>query len=163
MLMYLHRRNGHVQNNQSRMADDLIWKIDCTTKTRSTTAQTRQSMTCWTSTKEETVEQQQKWWHDSMSALASQLSKGVLNEMKTRILTSNIKKEKLKLTSDSSQSMKSFFEREHKRYETRKQNTKKKQDNIDLYRQMIHELVQANLSLAANKIKNINRKDHESK
>jgi hypothetical protein len=80
-----------------------------------------------------------------MSALASQLSKGVLNEMKTRILTSNIKKEKLKLT-DSSQSMK------HKRYEKRKQNTKNKQDNIDLYRQMIIELVQANLSLAANKI-----------
>jgi hypothetical protein len=105
-------------------------------------------MTCWTSTNEETVEQQQKWWHDSMSALASQLRKGVLNEMKTRILTSNIKKEKLKLT-DSSQSMKSFFEREHKRYETRKQNTKKKQDKIDLYRQMIRELVQANLSLAA--------------
>jgi hypothetical protein len=52
-------------------------------------------MTCWTSTNEETVEQQQKWWHDSMSALASQLRKGVLNEMKTRILTSNIKKEKL--------------------------------------------------------------------
>ena len=83
-----------------------------------------------------------------MSTLASQLSKGVLNEMKTRILTSNIKKEKLKLT-DSSQSMKSFFEREHKRYETRKQNTKKKQDNIDLYREMIRELVRANLSLAA--------------
>jgi hypothetical protein len=41
-----------------------------------------------------------------MSALASQLSKGVLNEMKIRILTSNIKKEKLKLT-DSSQSSES--------------------------------------------------------
>jgi hypothetical protein len=65
-----------------------------------------------------------------MSALASQLSKGVLNDMKIRILTSNIK-EKLKLT-DSSQSMKSFFEREHKRYETRKQNTKMKEDKIDL-------------------------------
>jgi hypothetical protein len=92
-----------------------------------------------------------KQWNnnnDSMSALASQLGKGVLNEMKIRILTSNIKKEKLKLT-DSSQSMKPFFERENKRYETRKQNTKKKQNNIDLYRQMIRELVQANLSLAA--------------
>jgi tellurite resistance protein len=83
-----------------------------------------------------------------MSALASQLSKGVLNEMKTRILTSNIKKEKLKLT-DSSQSMTEFFERENTRYETRKQNTKKKLDKIELYRQMIRELVQANLSLAA--------------
>jgi hypothetical protein len=95
-----------------------------------------------------------------MSALASQLSKGVLNDMKIRILTSNIKKEKLKLT-NSSQSMKSFFEREHKRYKTRKQNTKKKQDKIGLYRQMIRELVQANLSLAANKIKNINRRNHD--
>ena len=83
-----------------------------------------------------------------MSVLASQLSKGVLNEMKTRILTSNIKKEKLKLT-DSSQSMKSFFEREHKRYNIRKENMKKKQDGVDMYRQMIRELVQANLSLAA--------------
>jgi hypothetical protein len=83
-----------------------------------------------------------------MSALASQLGKVVLNEMKIRILTSNIKKVKLKLT-DSSQSMKSFFEREHKRYKTRKQNTKKKQDKIELYRQMIRELVQANLSLVA--------------
>jgi hypothetical protein len=82
--------------------------------------------------------------------------------MKIRILTSNIKKEKLKLT-DSSQSMIEFFERERKGYETRKQNTKKKQDNIELYRQMIlRELVQANLSLAANKIKNINRTNHES-
>jgi hypothetical protein len=57
-----------------------------------------------------------------MSVLASQLSKGVLNEMKTMILTSNIKKDKLKLT-DSSQSMTEFFEREKKRYETRTQNT----------------------------------------
>jgi hypothetical protein len=71
--------------------------------------------------------------------------------MKMRILTSNIKKEKLKLT-DSSQSMKSFFEREHKRDMTRKQNIKKKLDKIELYRQMIlRELVQVNLSLAAKK------------
>jgi predicted nucleotidyltransferase len=101
--------------------------------------------------------QQQQWWHKSMSDLAKQLSKGVLNEMKNRILSSNIKKEKLQLGSNS-ESMKSFFEREIKRYETRKQNMKKKQQEstglLDMYRQMLRELVQANLSLAAKCRKN---------
>ena len=83
-----------------------------------------------------------------MSELAEQLSKGVLNEMRNRILTSHIKKEKLE-PGESTQRMKEFFQREIKRYSTRKENSKKKQDNIELYRQMIRELVQANLSLAA--------------
>ena len=62
-----------------------------------------------------------------MSELAGQLSKGVLNEMKSRIVSSNIKKERLVL-GESTERMKQFFEREVKRYEIRKQNMQKKQD-----------------------------------
>ena len=92
-----------------------------------------------------------------MSELAGQLSKGVLNEMKNRIVSSNIKKEKLVL-GESTDRMKQFFEREVKRYENRKQIMKKKQEEgagqLDAYRQMIRELVQANCSLAAKCRKN---------
>ena len=38
-----------------------------------------------------------QWWHDDMTSHAAQLSNGVLNEMKRRIQTSNIQKEKLQL------------------------------------------------------------------
>jgi hypothetical protein len=34
-----------------------------------------------------------QWWHDDMTSHATQLSKGVLTEMKRRILSSNIQKE----------------------------------------------------------------------
>jgi flagellar biosynthesis component FlhA len=95
--------------------------------------------------------EQQQWWHDDMSELASQLSNGVQNEMRRRITTSNIKKEKLQL-GETTDRMKQFFEREIKRYNTRKNNMKKKQqeesDLLDMYRQMLRELVQANISLA---------------
>ena len=91
--------------------------------------------------------QQQKWWHRSMSELAEQLSTGVLNEMRNRILSSHIKKEKLEL-GESTQRMREFFEREIKRYSTRKENMKKKQEGIDMYRQMLRELVECNVSLA---------------
>jgi hypothetical protein len=101
-------------------------------------------MTCWTSTKEETVEQQQKLWHDLMSA-----RQGSAQRHGDQDLDIKHQEGETEAYRSSSQSMKSFFEREHKRYETRKQNTKKKQDKIDLYRQMIRELVQANLSFAA--------------
>jgi hypothetical protein len=37
------------------------------------------------------------WWHDNLTNLADQLSKGVLTEMKRRIQTSNIQREKLQL------------------------------------------------------------------
>jgi hypothetical protein len=106
-------------------------------------------MTCWTSTKEETVEQQQKLWHDLMSA-----RQGSAQRHGDQDLDIKHQEGETEAYRSSSQSMKSFFEREHKRYETRKQNTKKKQDKIDLYRQMIRELVQANLSFAAKCKKN---------
>ena len=57
-----------------------------------------------------------------MYELAGQLTRGVLNEMKKRIQTSNIKKQKLELD-ENSQRMKEFFEREINRYERRKQTT----------------------------------------
>ena len=60
-----------------------------------------------------------KWWNPSMNQYAQQLSKGVLNEMKKRILNSNIKKQKLELNEDS-QRMTEFFQREIERYNKRK-------------------------------------------
>jgi hypothetical protein len=67
-----------------------------------------------------------QWWHDDMSMHATQLSKGVLTEMKRRILSSNIQKEKLQLN-ESTERMKQFFLREIKRYTKRKDSMKLKQ------------------------------------
>jgi hypothetical protein len=60
-----------------------------------------------------------QWWDDNMASHAAQLSKGVLTEMKRRIFSSNIQKEKLMLGEDTGR-MKRFFEREIKRYTKRK-------------------------------------------
>jgi hypothetical protein len=60
-----------------------------------------------------------QWWHEDMTNHAAQLSKGVLNEMKRRIQTSNIQKEELQLD-ENTERMKQFFEREIKRYTKRK-------------------------------------------
>ena len=38
------------------------------------------------------------WWSPALNVLAEKLSQGCLNEMKRRILKSNIQKQKLKLT-----------------------------------------------------------------
>ena len=69
----------------------------------------------------------ESWWNPTLNTLASQLSRGILNEMKKRITTSNIRKEKLEPTEDS-QRMKEFFSREIGRYERRKLTTRIKQD-----------------------------------
>ena len=69
------------------------------------------------------------WWNPTLNYLAEQLSKGVLNEMKNRIIRSNIKKEKLKLNEDSKR-MKDFFEREIQRHNKRKEKLKQKQLNV---------------------------------
>lgn len=87
------------------------------------------------------------WWHDDMSPYAQQLSNGVLNEMKRRILTSNIQKEKLQLD-ESTNRMKQFFEREIKRYSNRKEKMKQKEADVETYRRILRELVQCNISLA---------------
>jgi hypothetical protein len=98
------------------------------------------------------------WWHDEMSQYAEQVSKGVLNEMKRRIMTSNIQKEKLQLN-ESTDRMKQFFQREIKRYSTRKDNMKKKAEETDeqleTYRKILRELVECNVCLA-NKCKKHN-------
>jgi hypothetical protein len=93
----------------------------------------------------------EQWWHDDMSPYASQLSKGVLNEMRHRILTSNIQKEKLERT-ESTDRMKAFFKKEIVRYSKRKENLKKKvkdaesaAEKISMYKDMIKELVQCNV------------------
>jgi hypothetical protein len=65
------------------------------------------------------------WYNEKYNDLADQLSKGVLNEMKTRIETSNINKEKLEL-GEETERMKDFFEREIQRYKKRKQTTEDK-------------------------------------
>ena len=69
------------------------------------------------------------WWHPTLNVLAEQLSKGCLNEMKRRIQTSNIKREKLKINEDS-QRMREFFQREIKRHHKRKTKLKQRQQNI---------------------------------
>jgi hypothetical protein len=94
------------------------------------------------------------WWHDDMSSFASQLSSGVLNEMKRRILSSNIQKEKLTLT-ESGDRMKRFFQREIERYKKRKDamNQKQKQSDqlqtqLEKYQQALTKILQCNLELA---------------
>lgn len=72
-------------------------------------------------------QQQRKWYHEDMAQYAAFLSTGVLTEMRSRILSSNINKEKLQLT-ESTERMRAFFEREIKRYTNRKQIMKKKQE-----------------------------------
>lgn len=59
------------------------------------------------------------WWHNTMNDLAGQLSNGILTEMKRRILTSNIQKEKLQ-PQENTERMRQFFEREIARYQKRK-------------------------------------------
>ena len=100
------------------------------------------------------------WWHQDLATLAASLSKGVLNEMKRRILTSNIQKEKLTLN-ESSDRMKSFFEREIIRYGNRKAAMKQKQqqldtnkDQIDIYKEILRKLLQCNVELASKCQKN---------
>ena len=90
-----------------------------------------------------------KWWHNDMSEIASQLSQGVLKEMKHRILTSNIQKEKLTLN-ESSPRMKAFFEKELIRYTNRKESLKQKNKDKELqkYKDIIRMLAQCNIELA---------------
>ena len=95
-----------------------------------------------------------KWWHDDLSPIAAQLSKGVLNDMKRRILTSKIHKEKLQLN-ESTERMKSFFERELKRYSHRMETLKQKnikaenqKEEIEKYINILKKMKQCNLELA---------------
>ena len=62
-----------------------------------------------------------------MNDLASQLSAGILNEMKRRVTMSNINREKLTHAEDTSR-MRDFFGREISRYERRKRGTRLRQD-----------------------------------
>jgi hypothetical protein len=84
------------------------------------------------------------WYHDNLSELASQLSKGILTEMKRRIHTSNIQREKLELNEDTDR-MRSFFEREITRYSKRKEATRLKQTST---KDVIRQLVKCNVALA---------------
>ena len=91
----------------------------------------------------------EQWWHNDMSPLASQLSKGVLNEMKHRILKSNIQKEKLTLN-ESTQRMKNFFERELARYKNRKESLKQNnnhKEQVEQYKLMLKNLMKCNIEL----------------
>jgi hypothetical protein len=84
----------------------------------------------------------EQWWHDNMSSLTAQLSNGVLNEMKRRIETSNIRKEKLSLD-ENSERMTAFFKAEINRYQKRKDNQKKRQaelEKLDLFKRIIKQL-----------------------
>ena len=72
-----------------------------------------------------------QWWNPALNILAEQLSKGVLNEMKRRILGSNIKKQKLTLNEDTER-MRQFFEREIQRHTKRKQKLNQKNKTLQL-------------------------------
>jgi len=92
-----------------------------------------------------------QWWHEDMTNHAAQLSKGVLNEMKRRIQTSNIQKEKLQLDENTDR-MKQIFIRELKRYTKRKEAMRLKQDqpatnNVAAYQDIIRKLLECNESL----------------
>jgi hypothetical protein len=50
----------------------------------------------------------EQWWAEDMSPLAAQLSNGVLNEMKRRIQTSNIRKHKLQLNENTDRCYSAF-------------------------------------------------------
>jgi hypothetical protein len=92
----------------------------------------------------------EQWWHDNMSSLTAQLSNGVLNEMKRRKETSNIRKQKLSLD-ENSERMTAFFKVEIKRYQKRKDNQKTRQaelEKLDLFKRIIKQLVDCNISLA---------------
>ena len=78
------------------------------------------------------------WWHPSMESLAAKLTTGVLNEMKRRIQTSNIRKEKLTLGEDTER-MKNFFAREIARYSKRVHNVgAKKHEIAALQEKIVH-------------------------
>ena len=80
-----------------------------------------------------------KWWHPALSTVATKLSQGVLNEMKKRILSSNIQKEKLTLAEDSP-AMRSFFDREIARYTKRKETLNHKNNEHEQLKVQIKEL-----------------------
>ena len=89
-----------------------------------------------------------------MSPLASQLSTGVLNEMKRRILSSNIQKQRLQLR-DSTPAMHQFFQREIQRYNKRKEKSKRKVQEADqllkrlaAYEDAMTRILKCNLALA---------------
>ena len=105
----------------------------------------------------------EQWWHADMSPLASQLSKGVLNEMKHRILKSNIQKEKLTLN-ESTPRMKNFFERELTRYKNRKESLKQNNNHKEKYKLMLKNLMKCNIELVIKCQKNNikNRKDYHT-
>ena len=70
------------------------------------------------------------WWHGAMNVLASRLAKGVLNEMKRRVINGKIQNQKLQLT-ENTQRMRAFFEREIARYNKRKQYLARRQAEAD--------------------------------
>ena len=59
-----------------------------------------------------------QWWSPNLQDLASQLPPGALNEMRRRILHTNIQREKLALDEDTAR-MRSFFQREIKRHQNK--------------------------------------------
>jgi len=103
----------------------------------------------------------QKWWHAGLEHMASQLSKGILKEMKHRILTSNIQKKRLR-PNENTDRMLAFFRREIKRYNNRKETMRAKQQqtvddkdkleasqaHVEAYRRIIRKMLTYNKLLA---------------
>jgi hypothetical protein len=74
------------------------------------------------------MNENEQWWNGAFSGIAGQLTKGVRNEMRKRILQTKIKGEKLSL-GENTCLMREFFERELKRYQNRRANLAKKLGN----------------------------------
>ncbi len=92
----------------------------------------------------------EQWWHDDMSEKAAKLSNGVLNEMRRRIETTRVNKEKLELN-ESSERMNTFFDKEIARYTKRVESVKKKRDveqSIETFKYIVRKLLECNISLA---------------
>ena len=101
----------------------------------------------------------EKWYHPAMEEMASKLSTGVLNEMKRRITTSNIKKEKLELNENTDR-MRSFFERELSRYTKRKEALQQRSAVEEQLQTRISKLIDDNATLEMDKMA-IERKNVE--
>ena len=108
---------------------------------------------------------EQSWWNPALNALAQQLSKGALNEMKRRILGTNIKKEKLQLDEDT-QRMREFFAREIQRHNKRKQQLKQRQNKLYSITKQLQE-VQQQLTKKENELRQkeklFNKKERQYK
>jgi len=96
------------------------------------------------------------WWNPVFNDLATELTPGILAEMKTRVENTHIQKQKLQLSEETPR-MKEFFEREVRRYhkrkapkaevklETKAQSLSLEEQNVMLRKQLMDEEAQRDI------------------